>query len=98
MKKVLGPRVVLDIAPEKRDQTAGGIFIPSAASVDAYPIDTAKVVAIGTGYFQAGILIPLDVEVGDTVILPKMAPKVEYTDETGKKLFIVSEAEIAAIL
>lgn len=98
MKKVLGPRVVLDVKKEKRSVTNGGIHIPDSIQEHAYPIDTATVVAVGPGYYQGGILIPLDVSVGDTVILPKMAPKVEWEDENGKKLYIVSEAEIAMVL
>lgn len=95
--KLFGPRVLITI--DKRDngnKLNNGLYVPDSSVTDAFPIDTATVLAVGDGYWQAGVKIPLPISVGDRIILPTMAPKVEVEIDNGKKAYIVSDAEIAA--
>jgi chaperonin GroES len=63
----LGDRVL--IAPaEMKDVTKGGIIIPDSAKEK--PME-GKVIAIGKKRDEDGKEIPFDVQVGDTVLLPK---------------------------
>ena len=56
-----------------------------------------KVLAVGEGYkIDGGLIRPLKVKVGDTVLLRK-ATEVQYEEEDGKKYFITSEANVLAI-
>lgn len=95
MLRILGPRVLVDI--EKADNKKGGLFIPDNLVEHAYSTDTAKVIAVGTGYFQAGKRITPEVAVGDRVVFPKMVPKVEY-DYKGKKYFIIADSEFCGVI
>ena len=50
-------------------QTAGGIFLPDA---NVQKMNEAEVIAVGPGAKDdAGALIPMDVAVGDVVLLPE---------------------------
>ena len=50
-------------------QTAGGVFLPDA---NLPKMNEAEVIAVGPGAKDdAGKLIPMDVAVGDTVLLPE---------------------------
>jgi chaperonin GroES len=53
-----------------------------------------EVVAIGTGHYDDGKLIPISVEVGDTVIF-QWGDKIK---ENGKEYYIVKESEILAVI
>mmetsp|Transcript_32140 Transcript_32140/g.106375 ORF Transcript_32140/g.106375 Transcript_32140/m.106375 type:complete len:106 (+) Transcript_32140:59-376(+) len=54
---------------EAKTQTAGGIFLPDA---NARKMNEAEVIAVGPGAKDdAGALIPMDVAVGDVVLLPE---------------------------
>lgn len=56
-----------------------------------------EVVSIGPGRCsEYGKLIPVTVEVGDTVLLPKMGPiRFEYADE---EYYLVADREILAVI
>lgn len=92
--KLYGPRVLIKI--DKKEEKKNGLFMPGTAQMDAFPIDTASVLAIGDGYWVSGSKVPVNIEVGDRVILPTMAPKMEVELIDGSKAYIVSDAEIAA--
>ena len=66
----LSDRVVVE-PREMETQTAGGIFIPDTADKDK-PIQ-GTVIAIGTGKYVDGKLLPLQVKVGDVVLFGKYA-------------------------
>jgi chaperonin GroES len=91
--KPLGSRVV--IKPVEQDEvTAGGIILPEMAKEKP---QKGKILSVGPGNRdEGGKRIPMDVKVGDTVLYAKYAGteiKIE-----GKKLLILKESEILAIV
>jgi chaperonin GroES len=94
--KPLGDRVLLtELAPEV-SQTAGGIIIPD--SVRSEDVKRAKVESIGPGiYTQSGTLIPMNVEVGDEVILPPYHQGQEIKIG-GNKYILLRESEILMVV
>ncbi|MDT8899300.1 MAG: co-chaperone GroES [Thermanaerothrix sp.] len=91
--KPLGSRVVVEPI-EEEEVTAGGIVLPETAKEKP---QKGKVLSVGPGdRDESGKRIPLDVNVGDTVLFAKYAGtevKVE-----GKKLLILRESDILAII
>ena len=91
--KPLGSRVVVEPI-EEEEVTAGGIVLPETAKEKP---KKGKVLSVGPGdRDESGKRIPLDVNVGDTVLFAKYAGtevKVE-----GKKLLILRESDILAII
>jgi chaperonin GroES len=66
LAKPLGDRVLIEV--ETKEKTASGIIIPDSANSGDNKI--GKVISVGNGiYTQTGILIPMEVEVGDEVML-----------------------------
>ncbi len=59
-------RVIIE-APAPKTTTAGGIIIPDAALEKKSQL--GKVVAVGPGKYQNGVLVPLDLKVGDKVLI-----------------------------
>ncbi len=66
----LSDRVVVE-PREIETRTAGGIVIPDTADKDK-PIQ-GTIIAIGTGRFVDGKMLPLQVKVGDKVLFGKYA-------------------------
>jgi len=95
--KVLGPRVAV-IIKEAAATTEDGIFIPQVAANDMYPTDEAEVIAVGTGYYSAGTLVETELKVGDTVVIPKVTPKINVTDSDGRQIAIIPDQEVVAVL
>ena len=94
--KPLGDRVLLtELAPEV-SQTAGGIIIPD--SVRSEDVKRAKVQSIGPGiYTQSGTLIPMNLEVGDEVIIPPYHQGLEIK-VSGNKYILLRESEILMVV
>ena len=88
----LGQRVLVKRI-EADEVAAGGIIIPDTAKEKP---QEAKVVALGTGKNDEGVVIEFSVKVGDTVLISKYGGtdiKVE-----GEEHLIVSESDILAIV
>jgi len=75
---------------ESEDKTASGIIIPDAAKEKA---QTGLVIAVGQGRLHEGKLIPLAVNVNDTVYFGKYAGT-----DTGDNHLIVRESDILGII
>jgi chaperonin GroES len=76
------------------EKTAGGIILPEAAQEKSAE---AEVVAIGTGsHDETGKLIPLDVQVGDQVLISKWGGNEVVID--GEELLIVKESDIMGVV
>ena len=89
----LGNRVVIE-AIEEEEITAGGIVLPETAKEKP---QKGKVLSIGPGdRSDTGDLIPMQVEVGNTVLFAKYAGT-EIKLE-GKKLLIMRESDLLAIV
>jgi chaperonin GroES len=91
--KPLGNRVVIEPV-EQEEITAGGIVLPETAKEKP---QKGKVLSVGPGERdEDGKRIPLDVAPGDTVLFAKYAGTEIKID--GKKLLILKESDILAIL
>jgi len=97
LAKPLGDRVLLtELDSKKESTTAGGIIIPDSAKSE--DVKRAKVESVGPGiYTQSGTLIPMNVEVGDEVILPPYHQGIEIKIG-GNKYTLLRESEILMIV
>jgi chaperonin GroES len=89
----LGDRVVIEPL-EKDERTESGLFIPETAKEKP---QEGTIVAVGAGKRDDdGKRIPMDVEVGQTVLFAKYAGTEIKID--GKKVLILKESDILAIV
>lgn len=96
LAKPLGDRVLLSELDKPVETTAGGIIIPD--SVKQESVKTARVESIGPGiYTQNGVLIPMNVKVGDEVIIPPYNQGMEVTIG-GNKYILLRESEILMVI
>jgi chaperonin GroES len=96
LAKPLGDRVLLTELEAEASTTPGGIIIPD--SVKQEDIKRAKVESIGPGiYTQSGVLIPMNVKVGDEVILPPYHQGQEVKIG-GNKYLLMRESEILMVI
>ena len=92
MLKPLQDRVVIKMM-EGEETTKSGIIL--AASAKEKP-QIAEVIAVGPGQMQDGKLVPVEVKVGDKVVVSKYSgTEVKYE---GEELIIVKESDILAIV
>ena len=95
LAKPLGDRVLLTEA-EVKEESVGGIIIPD--SVRQEDVKRAIVESVGPGiYTQNGVLIPMNVSVGDEVILPPYHQGQEIKIG-GKKYTLLRESEILMVI
>ena len=91
----LGDRVLLK-ENQKEEKTASGIIIPDTVTKE--DVKTAKVISVGPGLFtQSGNLIPMNVEVGDEVIMPPYHQGQEVK-LNGEKYILLRESEILMVI
>lgn len=92
MLKPLQDRVVIKMM-ESEETTKSGIIL-SASSKEKPQI--AEVIAVGPGLKKDGELVPLEVKVGDKVVVSKYSgTEVKYEEE---ELIIVKESDILAVV
>ena len=92
--KPLGDRVVVEPS-EQEEKTASGIILPETAKEKP---QEGKIVAVGPGkYDETGKKrLPIDVNVGDTVLFAKYAgTEIKLED---KKVLILRESDIMAVV
>ncbi|MBR4466277.1 co-chaperone GroES [bacterium] len=71
----------------------GGIFIPESAKEKP---QEAKVIAVGPGKVEDGKRVPLEVKVGDNVLITKYGgTEITYNDE---KYIILREEDVIAVI
>ena len=91
--KPLGSRLVVEPI-EQEDVTASGIVLPETAKEKP---QKGKVLSVGPGdRDDAGKRIPMDVNVGDTVLFAKYSGTEIKMDQ--KKMLILKENDILAIV
>ena len=79
---------------EEDTTTAGGIIIPDTAQEKP---QRAEVLAVGAGARDAnGNIIPMDVQVGDTVLFTKWGGNEVKLD--GEELLILKESDVIGIV
>jgi chaperonin GroES len=89
----LHDRVVVKCVEEEK-KSAGGIFIPDSASENTR---IGKVLAVGPGKVnEQGIVSPMTVKVGDTVLLGKNAFVEIKVD--GDNVLMMREEDILAVI
>ena len=89
--KPLGDRVIAEVQPEETT-TASGIVLPETAQEKP---QRAKVLAVGSGHYEFGHHVPLEIQVGDEVLYSKYAGT-EIKDG-GKDYLILRESDILAV-
>jgi chaperonin GroES len=96
LAKPLGDRVLLTELQSEASTTAGGIIIPDSAKQE--DVKKAKVESVGPGiYTQNGVLIPMNVNVGDEVIIPPYHQGTEVKIG-GNKYLLMRESEILMVI
>ncbi len=90
--KPLGDRVVIKML-ESEETTKGGIILAGTAKEKP---QMAEVLAIGPGAVEDGKTIPMEVKVGDKVLMSKYAGTEVKID--GNEYIILSQKDILAIV
>tara|TARA_R100000664_G_scaffold25507_1_gene35515 strand:- start:103 stop:405 length:303 start_codon:yes stop_codon:yes gene_type:complete len=94
--KPVNDKIVVKPNENKEEKTVGGIILPDTVQDGA--LVEGKVVAIGEGMYSAnGTLIPVVVDVGDTILYNKNAMKAEHTID-GETYILMSVNEIMSIV
>jgi len=96
LKPVNDKIVVKPSEKNKEEKTASGIILPD--TVQDGTLIEGKVVAVGEGMYSAnGTLIPVVVDVGDTILYNKNAHKAEHTID-GEEYILMSINEVMSIV
>jgi chaperonin GroES len=91
----LADRIVIQpLQSEGEKRLASGIIIPE--TVDKERPAQGTVVAVGRGKYDDGVLVPMQVKVGDTVLFSKYG--YDEIKMEGEEYYILSESSILAIL
>ena len=96
LKPVNDKIVVKPNENKQEERTASGIILPD--TVQDGTLIEGEVVAIGEGMYSAnGTLIPVVVDVGDTILYNKNAMKAEHTID-GETYILMSVNEVLSIV
>ncbi|MGA3098131.1 MAG: co-chaperone GroES [Bryobacteraceae bacterium] len=79
---------------EPAEQMQGGLYIPDSAKEKP---QEGEVVAVGKGKREKGVIVPLEVKVGDHVLFGKYSGS-EAPKSIGEEYLIMREDEILGIL
>jgi len=92
----IGDRVLIKtISPEELEKkSVSGIIIPDTVSKEKP--EQGKVIAVGNGKYDDGVLIPMTVKVGDRVIFSKYG--YDEIKHNGEEYYILSESNILAVI
>ncbi len=95
--KPVNDKIVVKPKEDKQDTiTEGGIILPDTVQ-DGMLIE-GEVVAVGEGmYSMSGTLIPVVVDVGDTILYNKNAQKAEHKID-GNEYILMSVNEVMSIV
>jgi len=91
--KPVNDKIVVKPITKEEEVTEGGILLPD--TVDQGKLMEGEVMAVGNGMYSAsGTLIPVVVDVGNTILYNKHAQLHEYDDD----LVIMSVNEVLSIV
>ena len=91
--KPVNDKIVVKTNSKEEEVTESGILLPD--TVDSGKLMEGEVMAVGNGMYSAnGTLIPVVVDVGDTILYNKHAQLHEYDDD----LVIMSVNEVLSIV
>lgn len=80
---------------EEESKTCGGIIIPDNAQEKP---SRGKVISVGGGTWDDGVLVPMSVKPGDVVMFAKWAGSASDIKIDGQDFVIVREKDIIGIL
>jgi len=90
----LGDRVIARVLEsDEAKKTPGGIYVPDTAKEKP---QEAEVMAVGTGKYIEGKLVPLDVKTGDRIVFGKYSGAEVTVDD--EEYLILKESDILAIV
>lgn len=90
----LGDRVLVEALEPAGTTSKGGLIIPDTVSKERP--QEGRVVAVGPGRHDDGVLVPISVKKGDHILFSKYGPDEIKVD--GKDYYILSEANILAVI
>ena len=93
----LGARVLVEPLPQEEkglQRTDTGIYIPSGGETENK--EQGLVVAVGRGEYDDGVLVPMEVGVGERVIFSKYGYDEIKMD--GVKYYIIKQENILAVI
>lgn len=91
----LGDRIVVKPSDKEGEKMlASGIIIPE--TIDKEKPAQGTVVAVGPGKYDDGVLIPMQVKVGDTVLFGKY--NFDEVKVDGQEYYILSEANVLGVV
>ena len=94
--KPVNDKIVVKPITKEEEVTESGILLPD--TVDQGKLMEGEVVSVGKGMYSAnGTLIPVVVDVGDTILYNKNAMKAEHTID-GETYILMSVNEIMSIV
>ena len=97
LAKPLGDTVLIEVEEAETQKTAGGIIIPDTVKNNENQIGT--VVSVGNGiYTQSGTKIPMEVQVGDKVILPAGGMALRKIKLSNKEYYLCREMDLEMII
>ena len=95
--KPVNDKIVVKTNSKEEEVTEGGILLPD--TVDQGKLMEGEVVSVGKGMYSAsGTLIPVVVNVGETILYNKHAQTHEYKTTDGEELVIMSVNEVLSIV
>ena len=95
--KPVNDKIVVKTNSKEEEVTDSGILLPD--TVDQGKLLDGEVVAVGKGMYSAnGTLIPVVVNVGETILYNKHAQTHEYKTTDGEELVIMSVNEVLSIV
>ena len=95
--KPVNDKIVVKTNSQEEEVTESGILLPD--TVDQGKLLDGEVVAVGKGMYSAnGTLIPVVVNVGETILYNKHAQTHEYKTTDGEELVIMSVNEVLSIV
>ncbi|MGI9187587.1 MAG: co-chaperone GroES [Gaiellales bacterium] len=90
--KPLGDRVIAEVQAEEQT-TASGIVLPETAQEKP---QRATILAVGSGHYEFGHHVPLEVAVGDEILFSKYGGT--EVKDGGKDYLILRESDILAVV
>ena len=95
LAKPLGDRVLVEV--QKQEKTASGIILAEGVGYNDAKIGT--VVAVGNGlYTQNGVKIPMEVEVGDKVMMPAGNMNTQKVNLEDKEYYLCRETDLLMVI
>jgi chaperonin GroES len=89
----LADRVLIKEIDDRQTMTASGIYIPETVDGDKGN-KKGTIIAVGEGRFDDGVLVPVQVKVGQKVMF-QWGDKLKVE---GEEYYIVRESEIVAVI